>query len=207
LNLVYDLTENSFEIVSNVLKADDINTTLKNVTTGYSIIAHRCTSSAYEKIVQATPLQQNGLIFICIEPNSTDVKISTFNVNFVQTGYTFQVVESGVASSILSSIYTEGDKTKIVSRLVTALFNNGKESFIASGNANLVFKTATRQLDLLRLLPNKDNAGEASFGMNVKLQKAIDTQKQSYDISKTFVSVLGTCVILSILFIIIKKMK
>jgi len=207
LNLVYDLTDNSFEILSNGLKADDINTTLKNVTTGYSIIAHRCTSSAYEEIVLATPLQQNGLVFICIEPNSTDVKISTFNLNFEQNDYTFQVVDSGLASSILSSVYTEGDKTKIVSRLVTALFNNGKESFTASGNANLVFKTATRKLDLMRLLNNKDNAGEASFGMDVELQKTMNTQKQSHNISKTFVSVLGTCVLLSVLFIVIKKMK
>ena len=206
LNLSYDLTKNIFEVLANGLKADDISTTLTSVTAGYSIIAHRCNSSSYEAIDQTIPLQQNGLVFICIKPNSTDVEISTFNLDFVQDGYMFQVVDLGVVkSSILSSVYSEGNKLKIVSRLVTALF--AKDTFTASGNANLVFKTTRRNLDSLRVLSDKDNAGEASFGMKVELQKRIDTQKQYHNISKTALSVLGTCVLLSILFVTIKKMK
>jgi len=207
LNLSYDLTNNTFEVLSNGLKADDIDTTSKNVATSYSIIAHRCTSSTYEETDLNTPLQQNALVFICIEPNSTDVEISTFNLNFVQGEFTFQVVNLGVESSILSSVSTEGDKIKIVSRLVSAFFNSDTDTFDASGDANLVFKTARRKLDSLRSLSDKDNAGEASFGMNVKLQNRIVPQKQSHNIPQTALSVLGTCVLLSVLLIAIKKLK
>jgi len=206
LNLSYDLTKNTFEVLSNSLKADDIDTTSKNVATRYSIIAHECTSSTYEETDVTTPIQQNALVFICIKPNSTDVEISTFNLNFVQDEFTFQVVNLRVASSILSSVYTEGDKIKIVSRLVSAFFNSDTDTFNARGDGNLVFKTGRRKLGPLRSLSDKDNAGEASFRMNVKLQKRIATQKQS-QISRIAVSVLGTCVLLSVLFIAIKKLK
>ena len=113
----------------------------------------------------------------------------------------------GVKTSILSSVYIEGDKRKIVSRLVTALFDDTKDTFTASGNAYLVFKTTRRNLDSLRVLSDNDNAGEASFGMRLKLQKRIDTQKQPNNIPTISLSVLGTCVLLFILFITIKKMK
>jgi len=206
LNLSYDLTKNTFEVLSNGLKADDIDTTLTSVATSYSIIAHRCNRSSYEAIDQTTTLKQNGLVFICIKPNSTDVEISTFSLNFVQAdNYTFSVVAGGKPESILSSVYSEGDKKKIVSRLVTALFDDAKETFDASGNVNLVFKTSIATN--ARMLSDEDNAGEASFGMKVKLEKRIDTQKQPQNIPKTALSVLGTCVMLSILFITIKKMK
>jgi len=207
LNLSYDLTNNTFEVLSNGLKADDIDTTSKNVATRYTIIAHRCTSLTYTETEPDTPLQQNALVFICIKPNSTDVEISTFNLNFVQDEFTFQVVNSGVASTILSSVYPEGDNIKIVSRLVSAFFNSDTDTFHASGDANLKFKTARRKLDPLRSLSDKDNAGEATFGMNVKLQKQILPQKQSHNISQIALSVFGTCVLLSVLFIAIKKLK
>eukprot|EP00588_Corethron_pennatum_P001323 CAMPEP_0194298964 /NCGR_PEP_ID=MMETSP0169-20130528/60462_1 /TAXON_ID=218684 /ORGANISM="Corethron pennatum, Strain L29A3" /LENGTH=520 /DNA_ID=CAMNT_0039049017 /DNA_START=104 /DNA_END=1666 /DNA_ORIENTATION=- len=207
LNLSYDLTNNYFEILANGLKSDDINTTLTSVTASYSIIAHRCNSSTYEAIDPATALQQNGLVFICIQPNSTDVEIYTFNLNFVQDEFTFQVVNLGEESSILSSVYTEGDKIKIVSRLISAFFNSDTDTFTASGNADLVFKTARRKLDSLRSLSDKDNAGQASFGMDVKLQKRIVTQKQFHNIPQIALSVLGTCVLLSVLSIAIKKLK
>jgi len=208
LNLSYDLTKNTFEVLSNGLKVDDIDTTSKSVTTSYSIIADRCNSSTYEAIAQDTPLQQNDIVFICIEPNSTDVEISMFDLNFVQDdSYMFKVVREGKKSSDLSSVSTDGDKIKIASRLVSALFDNDKDTFTASGNADLTFKIANRKLESLRILSSKDNAGEASFGMNVKLQKKIAAQKESHNIPKITVSVLGTCVLLSVLFIAIKKMK
>jgi len=206
LSLSYDLTENSFQVVSNGLQADAINTTLTSVATSYSIIAHRCNSSSYEAIEQATTLKQNGLVFICIKPNATDVEISTFSLNFVQAdNFTFSVVAGGKPASILSSVYSEGDKKKIVSRLITALFDGAKETFVARGNANLVFKTSIATS--ARMLSDENNAGDASFGMKVKLEKRIDTQKQPQNIPKITLSVLGTCVMLSILFISIKKMK
>ena len=95
LNLSYDLTENNFEILANGLQSNDINTTLTSVTSSYSIIANRCNSSTYEAIDQATALKQNGLVFICIKPNSTDVEITTFSLDFVQPDYTFPVVDGG----------------------------------------------------------------------------------------------------------------
>ena len=207
-SLSYDLTKNTFEVLSNGLKEDDIGTTSKNLTTSYSIIAYRCDSSTYETIAQNAPLKQNSIVYICIEPNSTDVEIATFNLNFVQDdSYIFKVVTEGEKSSDLSSVSSDEDKIKIASRLVSALFDNNKKSFTASGNAMLEFKTASRKLDSLRILSSKDNAGEALFEMNVNLQKTIAAQNESHKIPKIAVSVLGTCVLLSVLFIAIKKMK
>jgi len=211
--LSYDLTRNSFEINSNVIEEDEIDTSSKDVTTSYGIVSHRCSSASYESDLTAPTLQQNGLVYICIRPDSTDVEISTFYLNFVQDTYTFEAVKMGVGgweSSKLSSISTDAGRIKIVSRLVTAFFENDKTSFNATGNAYLRFKTVRRKLGTMRMVQamlEKDSAGEAMFDMNVKIQKTDVTIAEPENIATIAVSVLGSLILISIAFILIKKMK
>ena len=115
----------------------------------------------------------------------------------------------GWVSSSLSSIYSEGDKIKVASRLVTSLFENGKTSFNATGNAFLAFKTSRRDLEsvhMLQDLPEQESAGEASFGIDVQLQKLAMSSEESNSAGTITVSILSFLALV-FAFIIMKKMK
>jgi len=212
VNLQYDLTSNDFTVKSNKIVGNSIVTTSKDVTTAYSVIANKCDSTTYDTVDPATPLQQNSLAFICIKPNSTSVRISNFNLSFVQVGFSFPAVtigSDGWVSSALSSISSEGDKIKVVSRLVTSLFENGKTTFDATGNAFLAFQTSRRDLasmHMLQDLPEQESAGEASFGIDIKLQKLSVSSEESNSAGTIAVSILSFLALV-FAFIIMKKMK
>lgn len=213
IKLSYDLTQNNFQVESNTIKKNDIVTTSKNIKTIYNVLAHRCTSASYFPVDVVSTLKQNDVIYICIEPNSTDVEISTFDLSFVQNGYTFEAVKMGVngwESSRLSVVLTDADKIKIASRLVTALFENDKNSFIASGNAYLRFKTYARDFRNMRRMQaslETNSAGEAIFGISVELEKTTVTSAESQNIAIIAVSLLGLLVLLFSVFIMHRKIN
>jgi len=128
----------------------------------------------------------------------------------------FTAVEYGFKINRLSSITKSGQTFQVVSRLVTALFEGTADSFNVTGNAYLSFKTETRRLATmhtsdLRLVEEttqEDIAGEASFKMDVKLEKeTVLATAVTKDRTRIAVSVLGGFIFLSAIFVLVKKTR
>jgi len=221
--LFYDLTENSFQVLGNTISANKIGKEETEVTTKYGVEACICKENFdCETSTEDKVFEQNKLIHICVYPNNTSesTQISNFDMKFEQnqvTTYTaVRITESGsVATAGLSYIEGDGDKYLVASRLVTALFEGGKISFDVVGNAQLKFKT--RQLKKienfnLRSMEEKyigTDEGESQFKMKVKIAKAVGkvSSTESNSTSKAMLLVVGGILVLSIMFVLFKKMK
>lgn len=212
LQLSYDLTTNSFSVLSNVIEENDVTTTSKNITTVYGVIANRCNKTSNEYVDPAVPLNQNSLFFICLKPNSSDVSISNFNLDLIQEDFTFPAVtrgDDGWRSTSLSSVSIDEATVRVSTRLVTGLFENGKTQFTASGNAYLTFNSIRRELGSVRHLqyfPEKESTGKSPFEMKVFLQHKEGMHAQ--DTNSSIISVyffvgLAICTV----FLLFKKMK
>jgi len=92
VQLTYDLTSNIFEVEGNGISENAIDTSTKEVTTKYGILACRCTKESFDcDTTKPLPLlEQNGFSFICIktDSNSSSVKISNFDMRFEQDNET-----------------------------------------------------------------------------------------------------------------------
>eukprot|EP00588_Corethron_pennatum_P020610 CAMPEP_0194313240 /NCGR_PEP_ID=MMETSP0171-20130528/10130_1 /TAXON_ID=218684 /ORGANISM="Corethron pennatum, Strain L29A3" /LENGTH=539 /DNA_ID=CAMNT_0039068107 /DNA_START=480 /DNA_END=2099 /DNA_ORIENTATION=+ len=222
VQLTYDLTTISFKVEGNELSENALNTFTKEVTSKYGISACRCTPESFDcDITKPLPLlEQNGYAFICIKPdvNSSSVKISNFDMRFEQDNvakYTAVTLgNEGPLLDNLSGVQREGDSFKIVSRLVTVLFE--KTSFDVKGNAYLVFKDARRSLatapvQRLRSVQEttqEDSAGNVEFSMDVTLKKATgNNASKSANYAGIANLIVGAFAVVAILFLVIKKMN
>ena len=138
-----------------------------------------------------------------------------FEQNQATTYTAVRTTENGpVATAGLSYIRGDGDKYLVASRLITALFEGGKNSFDVVGNAQLKFKT--RKLKKvqnfnLRSMEEKSidtDEGESQFKMKVKIAKAVGkvSSTESNSTSGAMILVVGG-IVLSIMFVLFKKMK
>eukprot|EP00588_Corethron_pennatum_P014470 CAMPEP_0194278020 /NCGR_PEP_ID=MMETSP0169-20130528/10185_1 /TAXON_ID=218684 /ORGANISM="Corethron pennatum, Strain L29A3" /LENGTH=721 /DNA_ID=CAMNT_0039022125 /DNA_START=213 /DNA_END=2378 /DNA_ORIENTATION=+ len=218
IKLSYDLTSNVFTVDNNSIKENDILTSTQEITTAYSIIACMCNDTSFLCDKDPAPLKQNGFAYICITPNSTDTEISNFDMRFEQdTNTIFTAVEGG-KSGKFGMIVESGDTKKVVTRLITALFEYEKSSFNVVGNAILSFKSAQINRRLQQMKPThlrevQDSSGgdesvEALYELDVILEKAnMASEIQSTNIISITMSALGGFILLATVLVLFKKMK
>jgi len=224
VKISYDLTENSFEVIDNTISANDISEEEIKVSTAYGVEACICKENLQCETSQGDKVfEQNGMIFICVYPNSTSAfstEISNFDMKFEQgqqtTHTAVRITDEGpFATAGLSYIGGNEDRYLVASRLITALFEGGKDSFDVVGNALLQFKTRRlKKVQDSNLRSMQENAigtdaGESQFKMNIKTAKA-DGKVSSTNSDSTngvMVTVVGGLVTLSIMLVLFKKMK
>ena len=134
-----------------------------------------------------------------------------------QTTYTavINTDDGPFATTGLSFIGGNGDRFLVTSRLITALFEGGEDSFDVVGNAWLQFKTRrlkkvqNSNLRSMEENPIGTDAGESQFKMNIKTAKADGkvSSKNSDSTSGVMVTVVGGLVTLSIMLVLFQKMK
>jgi len=221
IKLSYDLTSNTFTVDNNSIIENEILTSTKEITTPYGVNACICNNTSFLCDEDPATLKQNDFAYICITPNSTATEISNFDMRFEQGSSTiFTAVEmstEGPKSGSFGMIAESGDTKKVVTRLITALFEDDKSSFNVVGNAFLSFKTGqlrrlehikSKHLREVQDSPGGDDAVEALYELDVILEKADMTSGlQSKNIVSIAMSVLGGFVLLSIVLILFKKMK
>eukprot|EP00588_Corethron_pennatum_P009600 CAMPEP_0194271530 /NCGR_PEP_ID=MMETSP0169-20130528/5273_1 /TAXON_ID=218684 /ORGANISM="Corethron pennatum, Strain L29A3" /LENGTH=821 /DNA_ID=CAMNT_0039013893 /DNA_START=18 /DNA_END=2483 /DNA_ORIENTATION=- len=223
IGLSYDLTDNNFEVFNNEIKADAVGKSNTTVDTNYGVFACRCTISDYNCDSEPPVLKQNDLIFICLRPDdasrsSTD--ISNFEMHFFVDGNKkYAASEFGTNGPKVGSLsqITKLDQThRVVSRLVTSLFEENVDILVVSGFADLVFRTNARRLEFmghsnLRSAQGslEDPAGEVPFKMNVVLNKQnVVTGALSTGLTTALtvaVPTVGFCLILLVAFAFYKK--
>jgi len=217
IELSYDLTDNSFSVKENSIQADDIKETETTISTKYGVDAFRCGTSDGEKIDGATKLEQNSLVGICLEPlpNSTSaVKISNFDMNFTQEGvFVFAAAEFGTSApkkaSALSQVTSfDNDgviRHKVVSRLITALFDGEETAFDVVGNAYLEFKTTARNLRQLNDYV-EGSAEDAPFSLSIEIKKTASGTSDEKMKSSLVFSVVGATLAVTVGFVLYKKL-
>lgn len=220
IELAYDLTKNSFEVENNNIVADSIDMTAKAVTTKYNVGACRCNAGAPELFAclkgDLPILGQDSLVGICLKPNSTDVEISNYEMFFNENTGTKYIAatigESGAeAGSTLSLLSVSAEKThKVVSRLVTSLFDNGAVEVDVTGNAYLIFSqrrlTSGKTHNLRQLEDNLgDSAGESSFSLGVEIEKVARTRDEQMKKSSYAIPLVGAALAVIIGFVLYKK--
>jgi len=210
INLRFDLSSNSFSVKSNSIKEDDVQTSETNVTTSYNVTAFRCDEDDFDEKKTNTPIQQNEIVYICIKPHSGPVFIESFSMGFYQGSSTEKFKAVGIDGyvSSLSYVSTAVKTKKVASRVISTFFYDEGTSFDVRGNAYLAFdSTRIRQL---RYLQETDNAGQAIFKMNIGLEnKKIlnDGSESTIEMHEILFAIGGGLLIVSIGFIIVKKMK
>mmetsp|Transcript_11997 Transcript_11997/g.23899 ORF Transcript_11997/g.23899 Transcript_11997/m.23899 type:complete len:1152 (+) Transcript_11997:114-3569(+) len=223
VKLGYNLSNNIFTVTNNVVEENDILTSDTEVLAKYSVLACRCSPASdcdYNPLV----IQQNTLLHICVYPNdTTTVSISNFDMTFEQEGsIVYTAVSFGDSgpdiSKSLSVITGDGSRFKVVSRLITALFDS--DTFDVRGRAYLEFKAVgknTRHLIDVRApglrsrrdLSGESFAGEAPFNMNVKVGSVIGAAPLSTDgkIISKFAGVIGGLIVLTMMLVFIKMSR
>jgi len=221
ISVSFNLTDNTFNVFENKISSNDIITSEQNITTEYGVEACTCTVSPDVCHNEAPIFEQNGLINVCVYPDSkssSSTQISNFDMKFVQDGedvYTaVTITPDGPASTSLSNIGGTSDRYRVASRLITALFEGGKTSFNITGNAFLTFKTSrylkTMQRSNLRSMQEasiRKDAGKSQFQMSVKIVKGKVSSRESNTMGGVVVSIVGGFIALSIVFVVFKKMK
>mmetsp|Transcript_8532 Transcript_8532/g.18776 ORF Transcript_8532/g.18776 Transcript_8532/m.18776 type:complete len:452 (+) Transcript_8532:258-1613(+) len=161
-DLNFDLSDNSFAVGGNTLVEFDIDTQAEDIITDYTVEACRCERDSTECISGIPPpLQQNGVIFICLYPTSDDVFISNFEMDFIQDdSLVMSAVSFGTVSPVantLAAILGDGTRYMVASRLISQLFQSPSDTFNVTGSAYLEFKgLSTRQRRLARIKPRED---------------------------------------------------
>lgn len=230
--LSYDLSNNDFKVEDNTVVKDVIKETDTEVVTNYKVDACRCSKDSSDCLTGTLPnLSQNGLVYVCLYPNSTDVKISNFNMKFEQDddlGNHYEIVTLGTTepeSNSLTAITGDGTTTsryKVVSRLITRLFESSDTTFDITGTAYLVFTATRRERRLVNVDANLRSdvsreleevpdagsaAGEAPFDMNVSLNRPTTAVPKTSNTAVISLAVVGGCAALSIAFLLFKKFK
>jgi len=219
VDLSYDLTQNVFEVTDNTIVENNIEETSTTVSTNYGVRAFRCTKSTYDEDTTNAVIQQGSLVAICLKPkanSSAAVNINNFDMKFEQDGvfvlpHPASIGTEGPEKSSMSEITKENQTYRVVSRLVTQLFDGGA-SFNVRGNAYLVFKEernllASSSKALRSVQRSAENvAGESSFGMNVQIEKNFEVYENKTSNSVSFLSVIGATLALVIGFTLYKKL-
>eukprot|EP00588_Corethron_pennatum_P008866 CAMPEP_0194275250 /NCGR_PEP_ID=MMETSP0169-20130528/8141_1 /TAXON_ID=218684 /ORGANISM="Corethron pennatum, Strain L29A3" /LENGTH=650 /DNA_ID=CAMNT_0039018669 /DNA_START=116 /DNA_END=2068 /DNA_ORIENTATION=+ len=202
----YDPAPDILTIIEANVQTKEYTTQLMDFTSTYGISACRCPTTSYVCATDLPALKQNELLSICMETDDADVSVSNFNMALKQGGAEVYSVASignnGPVSSSLSVIFNNDDQVRVVSRVVSALFDAGEESFDVEGNAFLEFnERRTRRRRRLQALPEPDATeqvwykgapvGNSPFSMQIRMDKtaAVDTQASSAPVM--WLSVMG----------------
>jgi len=226
----YDLNE-SLELLSAQVQTKEYTSTYVDFNSEYRVSACRCDSVSFDCSDESTTLTQNDLLYICLGASDNEVSITNFNMSIKQFGEdVYSVVNignNGPVSSSLSAIFQGDDRVKVVSRLVSALFDSGESTeesnLNVEGNAFLEFteRRTKRQLNSMRVpvhralqdLPAEDPlmnwpkgkpVGNAPFSLAIKLksESAETVRNMSKFVSLT--SFAGFLVVMSIAFLVFK---
>jgi len=225
VSLTYDLTDNSFSVENNSIKADIIGNETSTIDVNYDVGACRCSKETFACISgpsEPSPvLTQNELIYICLSPNEEskdDVDISNFEMNFVQNErVVYKAAEIGSSGKpiegSLSQISSYTEQTyKVTSRVVTEIFEGGP-SFNVTGVAYLEFKSRRLLASVgkqgLRGIQGLDTSEtEAPFSLNLEIKKT--KERAGNDMARGNLSVTFTAavaaVVLALVFVIRKKL-
>jgi len=187
-------------------------------TSKYTVTACRCTETAYACSEGVLPAySQNDMIYLCVQPNATvqdTVEVSNFFMEFkhgADVKYTPVTIgkDGRPKPDTLSLIQKEYPSYRVVSRLITALFDGGATKFDVAGNAYLEFKQ-NRRLHGRSLQDTPARAGESFFQMEVQFKKGV---APANDVTLTdsksgwVLTSVGALIALSAAFLILKKMK
>jgi len=223
ISMSFNLTDNTFNVFENKISSNDIITSEQNITTEYGVLACTCTDSSDCDTSQDIIFIQNGLINVCVYPDSKSLPSTTignFDMKFVQNGedvFTAVTMKPGgpTSTTSLSNIGGTSDRYRVASRLITTLFEGGKTSFNITGNVFLTFKTLrhlkTMQSSNLRSMQEASigkDAGKSQFQMSVKIVKDSKVSpRESNTMGGVVVFIVGGFIALSIVFVLFKKMK
>ena len=204
--LEYDLTRNTFSVTNNNILADTVEETNTIVDTEYKVVAFRCgTGSSDFDDAEPGTINQNELVGICLKPTAPAVvKISTLDMFFQEqnnTVYTAATIKP-VGPVSQHSVSSDGQTQRIVSRLVSKLFENGRDKFDVSGNAYLQFVSSRRMLeDIL-----ESTVGESSFSLIMKIEKVAGVgDSKGTKIFHAF-PLIGAALTIAIGFVLYKKL-
>jgi len=180
--LEYDLSSNTFSVSENKIEKKAIITSTKSASNIYSIKACRCGKISYGCLTggeKSQSLNQDSLIHVCLKPNSTDVKISKFYMQFLKHGTNqvdFEPVRNSIGvtgSSVVLGTGTVSVPFKVTSRLITESFANGATKFDIKGDAELQFNSNNRMLNSRSsdrtLQVEAADAGTAPYKMSVNI--------------------------------------
>jgi len=219
--IVYDLSGNAFSITNNKVEKEDIITSTENAINIYTIQACRCGATSYgclTNVEKSQLLNQDSLVHICLKPNSTDVRISNFYMQFLKDGTNqvdFETVRNSIGvpgSSVVRGMGTVSVPFKVTSRLISDSFANGATKFDIKGEADLQFNSNTRLLSFRssdRILQVEDAiAGTAPYKMSVGIVEN-DLPEVGY-FATAFTNIVGAgCLVLalSLVLVIYKKIS
>jgi len=219
IELLFDLTQNSFTVSDVVISASDYTMQTVGLNSIYDVLACRCNSTSYACDTTVSALDQSELLFICLRPNSSDVLINNFDMAFAQAGkevnYFVNMGNDGPETTFLSALFKSGNEIRVVSRLISDLFFSDEKSFNVEGNAYLEFsgkrtkrRLANKRASSNRSLQSFSNEDLSPFSMKVLIEKSTEFgMRPSYDSSFHFNIVYGVggCLFLSIVFMLYKK--
>jgi len=203
----YESVPEILTILEANVQTKEYTTQLMDFTSTYGISACRCKTTSYVCETNLPALKQNELLSICMETDNSDVSVANFNMALKQGGAEVYSVASignnGPVSSSLSVIFNNDDKVRVVSRVVSALFESSEQSFDVEGNAFLEFnERRTRRHRRLQALPEPDATeqqwykgapvGTSPFSMQIQMDKttAVDTQA-THSTPVLWLSVIG----------------
>jgi len=219
IELDYDLSLNSFSITENQIEKESIVTSTESAANIYAIQACRCGTTSYECLSEnekSQTLNQDSVVNICVQPNSTDVKISQLSMTFLHDGLSqvkFETVTNSTGvpgQSIVRGSGIMGDPLKITSRLISGLFENGATQFKIEGIAYLQFHSSVRHLNLRaddRILQQEEaDPGNVSYQMSVDITSR-DMLESEDNLAAFPAPVIVGCLVLvfSIAIVIYKK--
>lgn len=223
IELSFDLTTNSFEVLNNGIKANDIGQSNTTVDSEYKIDAFQCGPSDFKEVPAGSKTyRQGGVIGICLKPNDDSknaVDISNFEMYFTQNSVEkLKVAKYGTdgpepVNSALSAISSEDQTKRVSARLITTLFSGEVTSeFNVTGNVYFKFRTSTRDLSSPKshnLRQMEDNlegsAGETPFSLSVEIEKAGANGEENKSSSFMF-GLFGSALTVTIGFILYKKL-
>jgi len=202
-----------FNILFANVQTKEYTAQLVDFVSTYGISACRCKTTSYLCETNLPALKQNELLSICMETDNSDVSVSNFNMALKQGGEEVYSVASignnGPVSSSLSVIFNSNDKVRVVSRVVSALFESSEETFDVEGNAYLEFneRRTKRRLGTLsgyrslQALPEGDTVqnwytgdpvGNTPFSMKIQIDKSTTLDTKAHHSSQVmWLSVIG----------------
>lgn len=126
-----------------LITADNIFETDLDVDSVYSVGLCQCNNS-FSCITDASPVQQNDYVSLCLKPNSTDVNISNFNLKMISGEYSYEPWSFESQSSDLATLTSSGNTKKLDAIVVEGLFEGGGDEVVVSGTAFLEFSGSRR---------------------------------------------------------------
>mmetsp|Transcript_6143 Transcript_6143/g.13266 ORF Transcript_6143/g.13266 Transcript_6143/m.13266 type:complete len:786 (-) Transcript_6143:200-2557(-) len=222
VRLRYDMTDVAILLEDNEL-TQTVGDTDVEVADGYAVEACICRSVVEDECIregELETLQQNGIVNVCLRPNSEEVSISNFDMRFVQEGENVLVpVYSGLMGpedGELSTVVGDGKRYTVVSRLVSRLFQHPSNKFDIEGNAFLEYRgldgRKRRRLVAVTSLRGRrlgESAGKTKYNLNVSLASigAVSTGNNTAGVVSAVVVAALAVALGAVLFLRSKKKK